>query len=374
MNLQFWKKKETTNEKKKSAAREWLDAGIFAVVAATLIRTFLFEAYTIPTPSMEKSLMVNDYLFVSKMHYGARIPMTPLSFPFVHNIMPVIGGKSYSTAVQWDYKRLPGFGKIDRYDDVVFNYPQDTVWNNSRPIDKKDNYIKRCVAIPGDSLQIINRVLYINGQKGYNPMFKQFNYYVSTSQGNPVDEEILSDLDIYPNTDYFNVSKPFEFSLTDGDVENLKKIPGIKIELQTEKEGVRDSLPGYGIFPQDPSNFPFNVDFYGPIWIPKKGVTININPSNIALYVTIIRQYEGHTLTADGNNILIDGKVATQYTFAMDYYWMMGDNRHNSADSRYWGFVPENHIVGKAWFIWMSYGPKGIRWNRIGRSIKALEK
>lgn len=372
MNLLFWKKKDKENKKKKSAGREWLDAGIFAVVAATLIRTFLFEAYTIPTPSMEKSLMVNDYLFVSKMHYGARIPMTPLSFPFVHNVMPVFGGKSYSEAVQWDYKRLPGISEIKRYDDVVFNYPQDHI--DDRPVDKKDNYIKRCVGIPGDSLQIKKGVLFVNGTPGYDPKFKQFNYYVTTTMGNQVNQEIMEDLDIYPLTDGNNQPLPNQYSLTAGDVAELKKVPGIEIKLINDLMGVAPGIAEPQAFPGDTTNFKFNNDNYGPIWVPKKGATVKVSPQNIALFKTIITEYEGHTLRYDTAQVMIDGKVATDYTFAMDYYWMMGDNRHNSLDSRYWGFVPENHIVGKAWFIWMSYGPKGIRWSRIGRGIKTLEK
>ena len=371
MNLRFWKKKDKENKKKKSIVREWLDAGIFAVVAATIIRTFLFEAYTIPTPSMEKSLMVNDYLFVSKMHYGARIPMTPLSFPFVHNVMPLIGGKSYTEAIKWDYKRLPGFGSIARYDDVVFNYPKDTVWNNSRPIDKKDNYIKRCVGIPGDSLEIRRGVLYVNGEKGYDPKYKQFNYLVNTIVGAPVNSEILEDMDVYPMGDG---SMSNAYSLTKGEVEKLKQIPNIQITLINDLYGFKPGMIEPNIYPKDTTHFKFNNDNFGPIYIPKKGATVNISPANIALFKDIITDYEGHELSYDTTQVLIDGQAASKYTFAMDYYWMMGDNRHNSLDSRYWGFVPETHIVGKAWFIWFSYGKKGIRWNRIGRGIKTLEK
>ncbi len=375
MNLRFWKKKDKENKKKKSVLREWLDAGIFAVVAATLIRTFLFEAYTIPTPSMEKSLMVNDYLFVSKMHYGARIPMTPLSFPFVHNVMPLIGGKSYSEAIKWDYKRLPGFGEIKRYDDVVFNYPKDTVWNNSRPIDKKDNYIKRCVGIPGDSLEVRDKVIYIDGKKGYTPRYKQYNYWVTTTSGGAVNSELLEEFDVYPNTDRYNNPVQGYYSLTAENVAQIKQLPNVIVTLETEiAMNTAPDIPEPSCFPFDTTHFKFNRDNYGPIYVPKKGASIPLSPQSIALYKTIITDYEGHTLQIDSNQILIDGKVANSYTFAMNYYWMMGDNRHNSLDSRYWGFVPENHIVGKAWFIWFSYGKKGIRWSRIGRGIKALEK
>lgn len=371
MNLRFWKKKDKENKKKKSTGREWLDAGLFAVVAATLIRTFLFEAYTIPTPSMEKSLMVNDYLFVSKMHYGARIPMTPLSFPFVHNVMPGGSGKSYSTAIQWGYKRLPGFSEVKRYDDVVFNYPQDTTWNNSRPIDKKDNYIKRCVGIPGDSLQLIKSVLYVNGKVAYSPKHKQYKYLVHTLGGSAINEEILADLDIYPDEN----SPSTVLTLTGYDVENLRKIPNIQISVLGDLDsGLIKNEPAIECFPFDTVNFNNNVDNFDPIYVPKKGAQVQLNAKTASLYKTVITQYEGHSLAVDSTQILIDGKPANSYTFAMDYYWMMGDNRHNSADSRYWGFVPEDHLVGKAWFIWFSYGKKGIRWNRIFRGIKTLEK
>jgi len=368
MNLKFWKKKHKEEKKKKSTGREWLDAGIFAVVAATLIRTFLFEAYTIPTPSMEKSLMVNDYLFVSKMHYGARIPMTPLSFPFVHNTMPVVGGNSYSTAVQWDYKRLPGISKINRYDDVVFNYPQDD--NKTRPIDKKENYIKRCVAIPGDSLLIKEGVLFINGKPAYDPKFKQFNYRVTTITNAPINPEIMEDMDIYPMGD---PRMPNVYSLTKGEVDKLSKIPNIQITLLNDLFGIAPGVVEPNAFPMDTANFKFNNDNFGPIYVPQKGKEIKLTPENIALFRTIITEYEGHELSYDTSSIRIDGQAVSSYTFEMDYYWMMGDNRHNSLDSRYWGFVPEDHIVGKAWFIWFSYGKKGIRWNRLFRGIKALE-
>lgn len=373
MNLQFWKKKDKAEKKKKSAGREWLDAGIFAVVAATLIRTFLFEAYTIPTPSMEKSLMVNDYLFVSKMHYGARIPNTPLSFPFVHNVMPIFGGKSYSTAIQWDYKRLPGFSKIERYDDVVFNYPQDDI--KDRPVDKKENYIKRCVGVPGDTLEVRDKVVYIDGVKGYVPKYKQYNYWVTTSAGNAVNSELLEPFDVYPNTDREHNPIHGYYSLTAENVEQIKQLGNITVRLENELNV--NTAPGVAelnAFPYDTANYKFNRDNYGPIYIPKKGATINLTRQNISMYGAIISEYEGHTLQVDSNQILIDNQAVTSYTFAMDYYWMMGDNRHNSADSRYWGFVPEDHIVGKAWFIWFSYGQKGIRWNRLFRGIKSLEK
>ncbi len=376
MNLRFWKKKNKEEKKKKSVAREWLDAGIFAVVAATLIRTFLFEAYTIPTPSMEKSLLVNDYLFVSKMHYGARIPMTPLSFPFVHNTMPIIGGNSYSTAVQWDYKRLPGFSKIERNDDVVFNYPKD---ENGRPVDKKENYIKRCVGIPGDSLEVRDGVLYINGEKGYKCKYQQFNYLVETTNRGSINQELLDDLGVTQyNPDAGNI-----YALTEEQVEKVSAIPNSNVQLVNKlREYDKDipenrKYPFIPTFPGDTTNFKYNGDWYGPIQIPAAGESVSLSQDNIALYQSIITEYEGHKLNVVDSTIYIDDKVATDYTFQQNYYWLMGDNRHNSADSRYWGFVPEDHVVGKAWFVWFSHRPGGfwkVRWNRLFRGIKSLEK
>jgi signal peptidase I len=374
MNIPFFGKKEEKKPVvKKSWLREWLDAAVFAIVAATIIRTFFIEAYTIPTPSMEKSLLVNDYLFVSKMHYGPRIPMTPLAVPFVHHSLPISGGKSYSEAFKWDYKRLWGFGNIERNDDVVFNWPADK--ENNRPVDKKENYIKRCVAIAGDTLEIRDRVLYINGKLGYNPTHKQFNYIAFSGNGESINPDVLDDLDISNITDGNNNPINNLYSLTDNDVKNLKAIPNVTVQLFDSMYSMSNkNFTETECFPGDTTHFKWNRNNYGPIYIPKKGVAIPLSINNIMLYKTLITEYEHHTLAGDtNNNILIDGKIATSYTPSMDYYWLMGDNRHNSLDSRYWGYVPEDHVVGKAWFIWMSYDKHGIRWKRLFRSVKALE-
>ncbi|HYV90483.1 MAG TPA: signal peptidase I [Chitinophagales bacterium] len=357
-------------KKKKSKTREWVDALIFAVIAATIIRTFVLEAYTIPTPSMEKSLLVGDFLFVSKMHFGARIPNTPLSFPFAHNTMPLIGGKSYLTWIHLPYMRLPGFQKIKNNDIVVFNWPGD---DDARPVDKKENYIKRCIAIPGDTLQIRNAEVYINGKKNTDFPGQQLDYYVNTD-GTPINEKTLQELGI-DNGSPTNMPGQSYFYLTEHQANELRKLKNIvSVTPNLQK---KTDLPQLGetIFPGDQQHFPFNLDNYGPIVMPKKGVTVTLSPNNLALYHRLITQYERHTLdlSKDGK-ITIDGKETTQYTFKMDYYWMMGDNRHNSLDSRYWGYVPEDHIVGKAWFIWMSWNsggsvPSKIRWSRLFHGI-----
>jgi signal peptidase I len=357
-------------KKKKSKTREWIDALIFAVIAATLIRTFVMEAYTIPTPSMEKSLLVGDFLFVSKMHYGARIPMTPLSFPFAHNTMPLVGGKSYLTWLKLPYWRIPGFQEIKNNDVVVFNWPAD---DDSRPVDKKENYIKRCIAIPGDTLLIRNSEVFINGVKNKEYPGQQLDYFVNTD-GTAINEKALDELGIDAGSPT-NMPGQFFYFLTAEQSEKLRSFGNVKSVLPLiQKQGDIPTI-GEAIFPSDARHYPFNIDNYGPIVIPKKGTTVPLSRENIALYHRLISQYEGHKLdVTKTGEIIIDGKQATEYTFGMNYYWMMGDNRHNSQDSRYWGFVPENHIVGKAWFIWMSWNKGGsagskIRWSRLFSGI-----
>lgn len=385
----------------KGWAREWTDAIIFAVVAATIIRTFIMEAYTIPTSSMEKSLLVGDYLFVSKMAYGPKLPNTPLSFPFVHHTLPLTKStKSYLEWIEFPDIRFPGFGHVERFDAVVFNYPAgDTVstrfqsnfsyyslvkeygrkrvWTDKRnfgdivyrPVDKRENYIKRCIGLPGDSLQIINREVYINGSLIHNPGKQQFQYRVFTD-GSSINPKILDKLDI---TEGGRTSSPGEFIyvLTDEARNALSRLSIVKkIEVLNAPAGERDP----DIFPQDPM-FDWNRDNFGPLWIPKKGATIKLNKRNLALYKRAIRVYEKNNLTIKNGKAYIDGKPADTYTFKMNYYWMMGDNRHNSADSRYWGFVPDNHIVGKAEFVWLSLDPNKtgfskVRWNKIMRVVK----
>lgn len=400
MQLAFWKKKKADpNKKKKPIWREWLDAALFAVVAATIIRTFFIEAYTIPTGSMEGTMLVNDYLFVSKIAYGPRLPMTPLAVPLVHNSMPLTGGKSYTEAVQWKYRRLPGFGDVKRYDVVVFNFPNNdtvmvdrpaddyyrevrgsgrqAVWGQheiiTRPVDKKENYIKRCVGLPGDKIEIVDGILFVNDKQA--PIFphQRISYKV---QAQP---------NFYLSPDYAKEHNNivfrgqgdgyFIFDMEHEAAQEVKKLPGVAsvVPAQPLPKGMTGS-PTDWTYPQDPQNFKWNMDNYGAIIIPKKGATVQLTPQNIALYRRVIEIYEANKFEDRNSIFFINGKQSNSYTFKMDYYWLMGDNRHNSLDSRFWGFVPEDHVVGKASFVWLSYGEDGMRWSRLFRGVKTLEK
>ena len=394
--------KEKPKKVRKPVWREWLDAALFAIVAATLIRTFFFEAYTIPTGSMEGTMLVNDYLFVSKLAYGPRVPNTPVAVPLVHNTLPFVGGKSYSESVHWNYHRIPGFGHIERNDVVVFNYPggdtvmveqpeadyyqlcraygREAVLNKfsiiTRPVDKKENYIKRCVGLPGDVLEIKSAIVYINGAPNTIFPHSKLTYLVKTKGGSPAVDIELQTADNMPTPPPGYMA----YNLANDEVELLKKTSNVvSVDLwQLYKQGVAPREPGEWVFPVDTANFKWNRDNFGPMTIPKEGVTVQLTPQNIALYRRVIKNYEGNTLEEQNGKIIINGKEATSYTFKMDYYWMMGDNRHNSLDSRYWGFVPIDHVVGKAWFVWLSYGEGGMfkdmRWRRLLHGIHSLEK
>lgn len=397
VNWTFWKKR---GEKKKSALVEWVDAIIFAVIAATLIRMFFIEAYTIPTSSMEKSLLVGDYLFVSKVSYGPKMPNTPLSFPFAHHTLPFTQStKSYLEWVKWPYKRLAGLGNVERNDVVVFNFPEnDTIivqygdqsyyaisreWGSDyvkknfdigvRPVDKRENYIKRCVAIPGDSIKIVSGQLYVNGKPQEKVDEMQYNYLVKTN-GTSINSIYLDELNVSmeDRKNYNPAGGIYELPLTNSAAEKIKGLANVTAVLK--RENTNSTMMTKSIFPHSP-NFPWTEDNFGPLWIPKKGKTVNVNLSNLPLYRRIIDVYEANDLQVKDSTILINGEVATSYTFKMDYYFMMGDNRHKSADSRFWGFVPEDHVVGKASFVWLSLDkdksfPKNIRWSRIFKGIK----
>lgn len=416
VNWSFWKRRDGNN----STLVEWLDALIFAVIAVTLINIFLFQNYRIPTGSMEKSLLIGDHLFVSKLAYGPRMPNTPIAFPFTQHTMPIIKGRSWSNLVQWPYKRLAGLGRIKHNDAIVFNFPagdtvvleeQETsyyeivrrtaremmqresvgipvsrpsdyymeaarkeVWDRFsivyRPVDRRDNYVKRCIGIAGDTVFIKGGSVYINGELVPENDTQQINYFVTTN-GTTINPKVFERLGIYKSDQAMVSASAYYLPLTKANAAALSKLAN-----------VRDVTPVFSrqgefapyIFPYR-KTYGWNEDNFGPLWIPAKGITIKIDTSNICLYERIIDVYEDNDLRIDGSKIYINDVVADAYTFKMDYYFMMGDNRHNSADSRYWGFVPIDHIVGKPKFIWLSIdkeasGLKKIRFGRIAKRIK----
>jgi|TARA_B110000196_G_scaffold320211_1_gene341145 signal peptidase I len=369
-NYTFWKKRvKQKKKKKKSELRNWFDAILFAVIAATILRTFLIEAYTIPTSSMEKSLLIGDFLFVSKVSYGPRVPITPLAFPLVHHTMPIGDGKSYSESIQLPYHRMKGLGEVERNDCVVFNWPAETL---GRPIDKKENYIKRCVGIPGDKIEVIDGQLMVNSapQEEFEGMKNQFQYTVKT-KGTGLNPKILYEKYDITEGGYGRNQNEYMLTLTNKNRDALSTFPNVKSVEKRVK--TKNKFEEY-IYPNS-KNFSWNEDNYGPLIIPKSGTKIDLTTENLPLYKDIIERYERNSLEVVAGEILINKTVATTYTFKMNYYWLMGDNRHNSADSRFWGFVPEDHIVGKALFIWMSWdknakGLKKIRWNRLFDGVK----
>jgi signal peptidase I len=381
---------------KKSTTREWGDAIIFAIIAATIIRTFFIEAFTIPTPSMEKSLLVGDYLFVSKASYGARSPMTPISFPFAHHTIPFFNVKSYTEWQKLPYFRLPGFGNVERFDATVFNFPEgDTVCVNIqeqsyyqlcrdaggkenlmnqkirtqdgtfksasdltiRPVDKKENYIKRTIGLPGETLEIRNRKIFIDGKEIETPNGAQFQYTAVVNK--PFNNTRLKEK---YDTEAMQINQNIYYLfLTDEVASKIVKMDNVDSLFLTDHSEVSNLR----IFPND-AKYNWNQDNFGPIHLPKKGEIININVQNLPIYKRAIEVYESNKLELKGNDIYINDQKVDSYTFKQDYYWLMGDNRDNSADSRFWGFVPNDHVVGKAVFIWFSKDPiTGIRWDRI---------
>lgn len=419
VNWTFWKKREGKN----SMIIEWIDALIFAIVAVTIINYYLFQNYKIPTSSMEKSLLVGDHLFVSKMAYGPRAPMTPLSLPFMQHSIPGSFKKSFTDIIQWDYKRLKGFQKLDNFDPVVFNFPAgDTVVaenqissyysiirdyavqfktldlnegknekssdeyysiarnyirNNftiiERPLDKRDNYIKRCIATPGDTLEVIDGFVYINGKKEPATYKLQYNYFIKTS-GTPINPKAAQRLGIAMD-DFKDAAQGQNLYVLPLTNEMAKKIKNFSNVEQMQKMIRPKNIRAPYIFPHN-ENYAWNEDQFGPLVMPREGEKIELNIKNLPLYKRIIEAYEGQNkVHVEDSTIYINGQVAESYTFNQGYYFMMGDNRHHSADSRFWGFVPEDHIVGKPKFIWLSTDkdqkfPKKIRLKRMFNSIK----
>lgn len=393
----FWKKEYKEGEKH-NAALEWIDAIIFALIVVTFINIFFFQAFKIPSSSMESTLYTGDHLFVSKLSYGPKMPQTPLTIPFTHN---VIGGReSYSTLIQNDYRRLKGFRDLRRNDCVVFNFPNgDTVLKNYpsddyymlcrifgkentirrygpivvRPKDKKDHYVKRCVAVAGDTLRISDGVLYVNGTEAEVFPGVQSSYSVVTD-GTQINSLHLDRLGLNVAEFRFDPLLPGypAMPLTEDMLAKVKGLANVvSVELNLENRPTADSH--LTIFPFS-EEYPWSRDEFGPLWVPSKGATVSLNLHNLPLYERIITSYEGNELRVEDGEILINGEAATSYTFAQDYYFMMGDNRHNSLDSRYWGFVPEDHIVGRPALIWLSVDgnkkfPANIRWRRFFKFV-----
>ena len=423
---QWWKEAE----KPVKFVMSWVDALVFALVAVYFINLFFFQNYVIPSSSLEKSLLTGDYLFVSKVSYGPRIPETPLTMPLTQHTLPVVECKSYIEWPHWDYRRVKGLGKVELNDIVVFNYPAgdtlcsapqyqsydyygmcysigyqlypqrpnpDSLSANdrikyfntlyeagreelrrneaeygkiiTRPTDRRENYVKRCVGLPGQTLQIKNRIVYLDGKANKEPEEVQYTYYVKLKQHIP--DEMLKDLGISME-DLVSLNTAGYMPLTKRAVATLSKRKDL-----VESIRINTDASEHDIYPLN-GNMHWTRDNYGPIWIPAKGKSINLTLDNIAVYERPIKVYEHNDLQIKEGQIYINGKEADSYTFKMDYYWMMGDNRHNSADSRYWGFVPEDHVVGKPIFIWWSSDPDrsgfgGIRWQRLFRFVDNIK-
>ncbi|MDO6760422.1 signal peptidase I [Tamlana sp. 2_MG-2023] len=379
----------------RTSAGDWISSILFAIVAATIVHTYIIQPFTIPSSSLEKSLLVGDFLFVSKFHYGARVPMTTVAAPMVHDTIPGIDSKSYlfddhyeerntswKNKLQLPYLRFPGFEDIERNDIVVFNQPADTLLdmnnfkpnrNYYKPIDKKTNLVKRCVGVAGDTLEVREGFVYINGKKNELPdrAHLQFSYYVQpkTNQFNPA--YLKERYDITDGFGIINKNNTYYFSaISDEALAGFKDNPNVtSIKPNIQEKGLRDP----NIFPHDPA-YNWNVDFFGPLYIPEAGKSIAINLENLPLYKRVISEYEGNDLKVQGNQILINGEVANNYTFKQNYYWMMGDNRHNSIDARAWGFVPFDHVVGKPVFIWMSWDGGKARWDRFFTTVSGEGK
>jgi signal peptidase I len=368
MNWKLFSRKKTSGTKpKKSKTREWVDAVGFAVVAATIIRGLLFSAYAIPSGSMEGTLLTGDYLFVSKISYGPRMPFTPLSVPFLESTVTKYNIKTYWDGIKLPYFRLPGLTEIKKGDVIVFNKPEEADLSYDRPVDARTNLIKRCQATPGDRLTIVNGQVFINGKAAPNGEKAQTSYTVITN-GTDINPQVYQDMhiEVLQQKD----AETFEMIIPNSNLAAFKSFSNVKsVTPVIQPAGSYDS----SVFPHN-EKFKWNMDNFGPLVLPKRGWTVPLTDSTMVLYRRAIELYENNKVEVKGKDIFINGKRAYTYTFKMNYYWMMGDNRHNSLDSRFWGYVPEDHIVGKAMITFMSIDSTGtfldkIRWNRILRSI-----
>jgi len=370
---------KTTYQPEDEAKESTLSSLLFAIVVATIVHTYFIQPFTIPTPSLEKTLLVGDFLFVSKVNYGARTPSTAIAAPMVHDTIPLINTKSYSNWPQLPYFRFPGFEKVEKNDIVVFNWPIDTVVKFRdksgkrvrKPIDKKSNYVKRCVGGPGDTFSLKDGVVFINGKelKLSDRARLQHVYFVTTKDGNMLDANyLIEDLRIRrEDISYNSNGNQYIFrALTGENAEKLRNNPMV-VSVEKYKFKADPNNPDTSMFPHTHGDW--TVDDMGPVYIPQQGKSVELNKETLPFYKMAITEYEHNTLEEKDGQILINGKAATSYTFKQDYYWMMGDNRHNSEDSRYWGFVPADHIVGKPVFIWMSWENGKPRWDRFFTTV-----
>jgi len=374
MNWKFWQKKKEINHQ--SVARKWIGEIAFAVIAATLIRWTTVEAYVVPTSSMENTILVGDYLFVSKFHYGTRTTTTPLQVPLTHQKIWGTNIPSYLPWIELPSYRLPGISEIKRGDVIVFNLPPIEMNENiDYPVQLKTNYVKRCVGTAGDRLEIKDRQIIVNGEPLNNPTTMRFSYLVSAKD--EIHHRNLTKLGL-DKEDFFYLGRTidnqalYKMLLTNEQAEEMKSIPYI---LSISDDYTTHDGPEENIFPLSKGK-EWNGDNYGPIVLPKKGMTVAINDSTLQFYGETIKRYEHlDNVELKGNQLIIDGKAVSEYTFKQGYYFMMGDNRHNSLDSRYWGFVPEDHIVGKPLFIWLSLDSEAdllhkLRWSRMFTMIQ----